>query len=148
MGPVYDTTGTGYAARRRAGGRVAQVIRAAVADAASVVHVGAGAVSYEPPDLPVVALDVALAMLPVPHDGLDGSPGAIWRRPEAHVDPAVRGAMSCFAELAAGGVEAGLTRLDEDPSDGRWTAGYGQLRELDCADLGSRVVEAGLGLPG
>lgn len=249
MRAVYDTIGTGYAAKRQADPRIARAIRAALGDAANLVNLGAGAGSYEPSGLRVVAVepswemigqrptgrapvvqavaerlpfpdgvfDAALAVLtvhhwndrpgglaelarvarrvvivtwdpacrdsfwlttdylpeivefdvlrfptlaeltdclggrietqvlPVPHDCADGFLGAFWRRPNAYLDPAVRGAMSCFAQLPPGRVAAGLTRLAEDLSEGRWTARFGDLRELDSADLGYRVVVADLG---
>jgi SAM-dependent methyltransferase len=248
---VYDTIGTGYVAKRRADPRIARAIRAALGDAASVVNLGAGAGSYEPPDLPVVAIepswemigqrprscapvvqavaerlpfpdgafDAALAvltvhhwsdrraglaelarvarrvvivtwdpacrdsfwlttdylpeivefdvprfptlaeladclggrietqLLPVPHDCVDGFLGAFWRRPDAYLDPAVRNAMSCFAELPAGHVDVGLTRLADDLNGGRWAARFGQLQDQDSADLGYRLVVADTGAP-
>src|SRR5262249_37390455 len=50
---------------------------------------------------PLEALGRILAPLdvetvPIPHDCVDGFLGAYWRRPEAYLDPAVRGAMSTF----------------------------------------------------
>ena len=249
MTTVYDVIGTGYVATRRADPRIAYAINAALGDAASVVNVGAGAGSYEPADLRVVAVepsremigqrpkgrapvvqavaerlpfpdgafDAALAVLtlhhwddrrgglaelarvarrvvivtwdpacrdsfwltteylpeilefdvprfpqqselagslggrlttqvlPVPHDCVDGFLGAFWRRPDAYLDPAVRGAMSCFAQLPAGRMDAGLTRLADDLNDGRWEAKFGHLRNRDDADLGYRLVVAELG---
>lgn len=251
MRAVYDTIGTGYVAKRRADPRLARDIRAALGDAATVVNLGAGAGSYEPPGLSVVAVepswemigqrpagiapviqavaehlpfpggafDAALAVLtvhhwddcraglaelarlarrvvivtwdpacrhsfwltteylpeivafdvprfptlaeladslggridtqvlPVPHDCMDGFLGAFWRRPHAYLDPAVRGAMSCFALLPAARVEAGLTRLAEELNDGRWAARFGHLREQDSADLGYRLIVADPGEP-
>jgi len=248
---VYDVIGTGYAAKRRADPRIARAIRAALGDAASVVNLGAGAGSYEPPDLPVVAVepswemigqrlsgrapviqavaerlpfpdgafDAALAVLTVhhwsdrraglaelarvarravivtwdpaccdgfwlttdylpeiveldlprfptlaeladslggrietqvllvPHDCVDGFLGAFWRRPDAYLDPAVRGAMSCFAELPAGRVDAGLTRLGEDLHSGGWAARYAHLKDQDSADLGYRLLVVDPGAP-
>jgi hypothetical protein len=243
---VYDTIGTGYVAKRRADPRLARALGKALGDAASVVNVGAGAGSYEPPDVPVVAVEPSWEMigqrprgsapavqavaerlpfpdgafaaamavltvhhwsdcpgglaelsrvarrvviitwdpacrdtfwlttdylpeivefdvprfptlaelaeqlggrietqvLPVPHDCMDGFLGAFWRRPEAYLDPEVRSAMSCFAQLPAARLEEGLTRLAEDLSDGRWTARYGHLRDMDSVDLGYRLVVA------
>jgi hypothetical protein len=46
---LYDTIGRGYAAYRRPDPRIASAIEAALGDAVSVVNVGAGAGSYEPP---------------------------------------------------------------------------------------------------
>jgi len=61
--PVYDRIGRGYAAQRRADPRWASAIRAAVGDARNVLNVGAGAGSYEPADLDVIALDPSTTML-------------------------------------------------------------------------------------
>ena len=251
MRAVYDAIGTGYVAHRQADPRIALEIRAALGNAARVVNVGAGAGSYEPPDLDVVAVepswemirqrpeglaaavqalaerlpfpngafDAALAVLtvhhwadrqgglaelarvarrvvvvtwdpacrdsfwltteylpeivefdlprfpslselaeslgghittrvlPVPHDCVDGFLGAFWRRPGAYLDPAVRSAMSCFAQLPAERVESGLTRLADDLREGRWETKFGHLRELDGADLGYRLVVAEVSAP-
>ncbi|HYB41924.1 MAG TPA: SAM-dependent methyltransferase, partial [Candidatus Methylomirabilis sp.] len=57
MPTAYDVIGTGYSARRQADPRIATRIRAALGDAASVVNVGAGAGSYEPADLSVIAVE-------------------------------------------------------------------------------------------
>jgi SAM-dependent methyltransferase len=46
---VYDTIGRSYRRTRRADPRIAAAISAALGDASSVVNVGAGAGSYEPP---------------------------------------------------------------------------------------------------
>ena len=49
-GPVYDTIGRGYARQRRSDPRIAAQLSAALGGARSVLNVGAGAGSYEPPD--------------------------------------------------------------------------------------------------
>jgi SAM-dependent methyltransferase len=48
---------------RRADPRIARAIRAALADAASVVNIGAGSGSYEPTDLPVVPVEPSETMI-------------------------------------------------------------------------------------
>ena len=53
--------------------------------------------------------------------------------------------MSGFAQLPAGRVDAGLTRLGEDLRDGTWAARYSRLRDMDSVDLGYRLVVAELG---
>lgn len=62
MGARYDTIGTGYDARRRPDPRIAKRIREALGDARTVVNVGAGAGSYEPDDLKVVAVEPSVVM--------------------------------------------------------------------------------------
>ncbi|MGH2915920.1 MAG: class I SAM-dependent methyltransferase [Solirubrobacteraceae bacterium] len=59
----YDQTlGGGYALRRRPDPRIAALIRRALGDARRVVNVGAGAGSYEPTDLDVVAVEPSAVM--------------------------------------------------------------------------------------
>ena len=79
-------------------------------------------------------------VLPVPDDCVDGFLGAYWRRPEAYLDPGVRGAMSGFAQLAPGRADAGLARLAEDLGSGRWESRFGHLRARGEADLGYRLI--------
>jgi SAM-dependent methyltransferase len=61
--PVHDVIGRDYAAQRRADPRIAAGIGSALADARSVLNVGAGAGSYEPRDREVVALEPSPVML-------------------------------------------------------------------------------------
>ncbi len=58
----YDRIGTSYARTRRTDPRVAAQIRAALGDARRIVNVGAGAGSYEPGDLEVVAIEPSPTM--------------------------------------------------------------------------------------
>jgi SAM-dependent methyltransferase len=60
---VYDVIGTGYAAKRRPDPRIAHAIRAALGTAVRVLNVGAGAGSYEPADLPVLAVEPSREMI-------------------------------------------------------------------------------------
>ena len=53
----YDRIGEGYALTRRGDPAIAAAVRAALGDAGSVVNVGAGAGSYEPADLDVIAVE-------------------------------------------------------------------------------------------
>jgi SAM-dependent methyltransferase len=59
----YDTIGRGYARGRRPDPRIAARLAAAVGDAQSVLNVGAGAGSYEPPDRRVIAVEPSAVML-------------------------------------------------------------------------------------
>ena len=63
MSHLYDRIGDGYAAVRREEPAIASAIQAALADARTVVNVGAGAGSYEPPDRDVVAVEPSPVML-------------------------------------------------------------------------------------
>ncbi len=60
---LYDRLGVGYTATRRTDPRIAERIWAALGDAQSVLNVGAGAGSYEPPDRKVVAVEPSAGML-------------------------------------------------------------------------------------
>jgi SAM-dependent methyltransferase len=60
---LYDVIGRDYGAYRRPDRRVAAAIVRALADAATVVNVGAGAGSYEPTDRRVVAVEPSAAMI-------------------------------------------------------------------------------------
>lgn len=80
--------------------------------------------------------------VPIPHDCQDGFLGAFWRRPEAYLDPTVRGAMSGFEQLEPERLRAGLARLTDDLRSGRWQARHGALRDRESLDLGYRLVTA------
>src|SRR5687767_10099719 len=53
---------------------------------------------------------VAVSPLPIPADCVDGFLGAYWQRPEAYLDPEVRGGISSFCRLA--NVKPNLERLE------------------------------------
>jgi SAM-dependent methyltransferase len=59
----YDQIGRGYAVSRRADPRIAQIIVNALGGARTVVNVGAGAGSYEPEHLSVVAVELSIEMI-------------------------------------------------------------------------------------
>jgi SAM-dependent methyltransferase len=58
----YARHGAGYAVRRRTDPRIAAHVHAALGSARTVLNVGAGAGSYEPPDRRVVAVEPSAAM--------------------------------------------------------------------------------------
>src|SRR6187399_1524779 len=58
----YEATGSGYAVIRRTDPRIEKLVHEALGDARSIVNVGAGAGSYEPPDRHVVAIEPSKAM--------------------------------------------------------------------------------------
>ncbi|MET8679627.1 class I SAM-dependent methyltransferase [Streptomyces sp. NPDC004647] len=74
---TYDRIGTGYGQVRRPDPRLAALINKALSGARTVVNVGAGAGSYEPPDVEVTAVDPSQVML-------DQHPGS--RRVRAHAE--------------------------------------------------------------
>lgn len=61
--PAYDRMGLHYSEVRRADPRFAAAIWAALGDARSVLNVGAGAGSYEPPDREVIAVEPSPVMI-------------------------------------------------------------------------------------
>ncbi len=63
MGARYDTLGRHYAPIRRPDPRLAAAIWSALGDAESIVNVGAGAASYEPPDREVIAVEPSEVMI-------------------------------------------------------------------------------------
>jgi SAM-dependent methyltransferase len=83
--------------------------------------------------------------LPIPHDCQDGFLGAFWRRPEAYLDPAVRGAISTFVQLDPEQVQLGVERLADDLSSSRWAARHGALLEHESLDLGYQLIIADRG---
>jgi hypothetical protein len=228
----YERRGVGYAHRRRTEPRIAARVEEALGAATSVVNVGAGAGSYEPPGRTVVAVepsetmiaqrpdgkgpavravadalpladgavDAAMAMVtvhqwpdaaaglaemrrvstgpvvvltfdpemldllwlaeyvpellaaearryptiaslvaalgpgtrveevPVPFDCVDGFTEAFYGRPEAFLDPAVRGGQSAWAFVPDAVQERFVASLTADLASGRWDERHGHLR--------------------
>jgi SAM-dependent methyltransferase len=60
---LYDKIGRRYSATRRADPRLASAIWGGLGDARTVVNVGAGTGSYEPPDREVVAVEPSAVMI-------------------------------------------------------------------------------------
>jgi SAM-dependent methyltransferase len=58
----YDTRGGGYGNHRRADPHIADLVRSALGPARTVCNVGAGAGSYEPTDLAVIAVEPSAGM--------------------------------------------------------------------------------------
>jgi SAM-dependent methyltransferase len=61
-GQLYDTIGAGYTATRRTEPRIAAQVWAALGDARTVLNVGAGTGSYEPPGRDVTAVEPSEVM--------------------------------------------------------------------------------------
>jgi SAM-dependent methyltransferase len=110
---LYDRIGDGYAAVRREDPAIAAAIHAALADAETIVNVGAGAGSYEPRDRAVVAVEPSAVML-------------AQRAPDAA--PAVQGVAEAlpFADRSFDAAMAVLTL--HHWSD--WRAGANELRRV------------------
>jgi SAM-dependent methyltransferase len=63
MATAYDRIGRGYTLTRQPDPRIATMITEALGDVRSVVNVGAGAGSYEPTGIAVVAVDPSIEMI-------------------------------------------------------------------------------------
>jgi SAM-dependent methyltransferase len=59
---LYDTIGATYTVTRRTEPRIAEQVRAALGDARTILNVGAGTGSYEPPDRDVTAVEPSALM--------------------------------------------------------------------------------------
>src|SRR6185437_3642582 len=66
---LYDAIGTTYSATRRTEPRIAAQVWAALGDARTVLNVGAGTGSYEPPDREVTAVEPSAVMRAQRHEG-------------------------------------------------------------------------------
>src|SRR3984885_12110543 len=109
-GPLHDTIGHTSPVTRRTEPRIAARIWAAIGDARTVLNVGAGTGSYEPPDR-----DVA-AVVPAPCPRAQGPPG-----PEACLS--ARAEQLPFADNA---FDAAMAVL----SDHHWADPIAGLREM------------------
>jgi hypothetical protein len=101
----------------------------------------------EQPRFPALE-DVAAALggrtriehISTPGDCVDGFFEAFWRRPEALLDPAIRGAQSMWALLDAGVEQRIVDRLVAALESGAWDAEHGHLRAQDSFDGALRLV--------
>jgi SAM-dependent methyltransferase len=66
--------------------------------------------------------------VPVPIDCVDGFTEAFYARPEAFLDPAVRGAQSAWSFVSEAEVEGPVSRLAADLASGEWDRRFGALR--------------------
>lgn len=78
--------------------------------------------------------------IPTPGDCVDGFFEAFWRRPEALLDPEVRGAQSMWALLDPEVEDRIVERLAAALSSGAWDAEHGHLRAQDSFDGALRLV--------
>src|SRR5688500_17968710 len=108
--PAYDRIGVGYAPHRRPDPRLAQLLRAALRSAKSVVNIGAGTGSYEPADRFVVAVEPSGTMLDQrPPGSAPAIRGIAERLPLA--DRSVDAALAVFTVHHWNDLEAGLAEL-------------------------------------
>ncbi len=78
--------------------------------------------------------------VPTPADCTDGFFEAFWARPEALLDPEVRGAQSAWALVDNPTQERIVARLAADLESGAWDARFGALRGQDELDGSLRLV--------
>ena len=78
--------------------------------------------------------------IPTPGDCVDGFFEAFWRRPEALLDPQIRGAQSMWALLKPEEEQLIVERLTAALESGAWDAEHGHLREQDSFDGALRLV--------
>jgi SAM-dependent methyltransferase len=103
--------------------------------------------ALERPRFPAIE-DVAAALggrtrierVPTPGDCEDGFFEAFWRRPEALLDPQVRGAQSIWALLEPGVEQRIVARLAAALDSGAWDAAHGHLRQQASFDGSLRLV--------
>jgi SAM-dependent methyltransferase len=110
----YDTIGRGYSRTRREDPRLRARIHAALADARTVVNVGAGAGSYEPRDRHVIAIEPSDVM-------------AAQRSRE--LAPAIR-ASAGRIPLRDGSMDAAMAVLSVHHWDGEREQGIRELRRV------------------
>ena len=107
----------------------------------------AEALIIERPRFPAID-DIATALggrtrverIPTPGDCIDGFFEAFWRRPEALLDPAVRGAQSMWTMLEPGVEDRIVARLATALRTGAWDAEHGHLRQQQSYDGALRLV--------
>jgi SAM-dependent methyltransferase len=110
----YDTIGRGYSRTRREDPRLRARIHAALADARTVVNVGAGTGSYEPRDRYVIAIE----------------PSDVMAAQRAHdLAPAIR-ASAGRIPLRDGAVDAAMAVLSVHHWDGELEQGVRELRRV------------------
>lgn len=86
----------------------------------------------------VTGCRVDASVVTVPADCSDGFLCAYWRRPEAYLDPGVRGAISSLARFPD--IDARLQRLRADLDSGEWQRRNGDLLQKEWMDYGYRVL--------
>ncbi len=104
-------------------------------------------VAKERPRFPAID-DIAAALggrtqverIPTPGDCTDGFFEAFWRRPEALLDPEIRGAQSVWALLEPEVEQRIVDRLAAALDSGAWDADHGQLREQEEIQGALRLV--------
>jgi len=84
---------------------------------------------------------VNVEVLSIPHDCTDGFLCAYWRRPEAYLDPGVRGGISTFSRITQ--LQYPLEKLAADLKSGEWERRYSGLLTKESIDCGYRIITSG-----
>lgn len=84
--------------------------------------------------------DCRIDHIAIPHDCSDGFLAAFWRRPEAYLNPRVRGGISGFALLQHDVVARGVAQLKADLESGEWERRFGYIMSLETLDVCYRLV--------
>lgn len=79
----------------------------------------------------------------VPHDTVDHTLWAGWRRPESYLLPEVQAAASGTAQLPPAVLARGVEHLRADLASGGWHHRHADLLDRDAVDGGFRLVVAG-----
>lgn len=86
------------------------------------------------------AIDARVEPVLIPWDCTDGFFEAYWRRPEAYLDENVRRGISVWAKLGPDVEERAVGTLRGDLDSGRWAKRIRELRDLEHADVGLRLL--------
>ena len=111
MQRLYDVIGDGYAATRRTDPRIAARIWQEFGDARTVLNVGAGTGSYEPPDRDVVAVEPSAVMRAQKSGTMIGFTSGAFQGSisQANYSAAKGGIVSLVRSAAAGMYKYGVT---------------------------------------
>lgn len=109
-GELYDSLGGSYTANRRTDPRIADLLWSRLGDAETVLNVGAGAGSYEPPDREVIAVEPSATMRA---QRPPGAPRCVAGRAEALPFPAdsFDVAMTAFSDWFWADQRAGFAEM-------------------------------------
>jgi SAM-dependent methyltransferase len=91
----------------------------------------------------VAAIDGRTEPVEIPHDCVDGFFHAHWRRPEAYLDPHVRGCTSVWARLGPEVEARAVASLRAQLASGAWHERNAGLLGAEQWDLGARLLIAG-----
>lgn len=142
---LYDTIGAAYTVTRRTEPRIATQVWAAFGDAQTVLNVGAGTGSYEPPGRDVTAVEPSAVMRAQrPADAAPCVAAIAESLPfeDQSLDEDVRRGMSIWARVGPAAEQRAVRGLRADLASGRWAERNRTLAGLGAAELGDRLLIA------